>query len=77
MLDIFAHWGLLELDMQQYLGVDLGDPAVRHGRTMRWLRLRISGLALSTPGSRLQRQFYPEQTPRHMYPLPKDQLARS
>lgn len=33
---------------------------------MRWLRLRIVGLAVNTPGSRLQRQFFPDQTPRNL-----------
>lgn len=76
MSDLLAAWGLVEVDMQQYMHVDLGDPVIRRSRTMRWLRLRIAALALSTPGSRLQRQFFPEQTPRSMYPLPKDQQAR-
>lgn len=73
MFDLLAAWGLVELDMHQFLGVDLGDPAIRRGRTMRWLRLRIAGLALSTPGSRLQRQFFPDSTPRYLYPPPRQQ----
>lgn len=76
MWDLLGHWTLIEADMHQWFGADLSDPAIRRGRTMRWLRARIAVLACSTPGSRLQQAFFPDVTPRYLYPLPKDQRAQ-
>jgi hypothetical protein len=39
---ILGHWELVEADLHQVYGVDLGDPSLR--RSWRWLKLRIAGL---------------------------------
>lgn len=49
--EIVTHGDLIEVDFQQYYGLDLRD--VWHRKTLRWYRIRIEGL-LSEP-SRLAR----------------------
>lgn len=39
--DVLDGWGALELDLHDLLGIDMEDPTILHGRTWRWLHLRI------------------------------------
>lgn len=49
----------MEADLHERYGIDLSDPAIRHGRTWRWLQVRI--LALLSVDSRLYRHFKPPE----------------
>jgi hypothetical protein len=51
----------VEPDLHEHFGIDLSDPAIRHGRTWRWLQVRI--LALLSIDSRLYRHFKPPEPP--------------
>lgn len=54
----------MEADLQDVYGIDVSDPAIRHGRTWRWLQVRILGLL--SVDSRLYRHFKPpEPKPTH------------
>ncbi|OYO16638.1 hypothetical protein CGZ93_17920 [Enemella dayhoffiae] len=46
--DIFGHWPLVESDLHEFYGVDLGAPGILDNRSWHWLRTRIEGL-LSRP----------------------------
>ncbi|TBO59029.1 hypothetical protein EYS09_14270 [Streptomyces kasugaensis] len=41
---ILAEWPLVEADLHEIYGIDLGDPAVLRARSWRWLRVRVLGL---------------------------------
>lgn len=56
--DLLKVWSLIELDLHEQFGVDLGCEVTMTGRSWDWLRLRILGL-LSTP-CRVQRHFTPD-----------------
>lgn len=56
---MLAQWSLIEADLHQHYGIDIDDPAVRTGRSWRWLRLRI--LCLLSTDSRVARHFAPSQ----------------
>ena len=62
---ILKHWDLIEVDLHQWYGVDVGD-GVLVRRTWRWLERRIQGL-LAIEKSRLRFTLYPpkeQKTPR-------------
>ncbi|WP_306839756.1 hypothetical protein [Catenuloplanes nepalensis] len=62
-LDILARWRLLEADLHDVYGVDLGDPVVLRTRSWRWLETRILGLL--SADTRLHRALFPPpETPR-------------
>ena len=42
--DILECWGLIEADMHERYGIDLDEPGLLEGRTVRWLKVRILGL---------------------------------
>ncbi|MFB9209578.1 hypothetical protein ACFFV7_50940 [Nonomuraea spiralis] len=54
--DIFERWALVEADLHQLYGIDLGQPGLLRERTGHWLRVRVIGL-LSEPRTRLSRAF--------------------
>lgn len=62
--DIFERWSLVEVDLHQLYGIDLGQPRLLKERTGHWLRARILGL-LSEPRTRLFRALgdRPDQPP--------------
>ncbi|HYF71190.1 MAG TPA: hypothetical protein VD864_00135 [Nocardioides sp.] len=55
--DVLERWALIECDLHDVYGVDVGDEAVMTGRTWPWLRLRILGLL--TTDCRLSRALMP------------------
>ncbi|MFI0739347.1 hypothetical protein ACH4PU_14845 [Streptomyces sp. NPDC021100] len=55
---ILGEWPLVEADLHEHYGIDLGDDRLLRSRSWRWLRLRILGL-LSTE-SRLARVLLPQ-----------------
>jgi hypothetical protein len=52
-------WALIEADLHETYGIDVGDRALLRARSWRWLRVRILGL-LSTE-CRIQRHFAPPE----------------
>lgn len=54
--DIFDRWNLVEVDLHQTYGIDLGTPGLLKARTGHWLRVRVIGL-LSEPRTRLYRML--------------------
>ena len=61
-ITIFEHWRLIETDMHQVYGIDLGDRGLLRARTWRWLKVRIAGL-LDDPGTRLFTTLFPPRSP--------------
>jgi hypothetical protein len=59
---ILTEWPLVEADLHETYGVDVGDRRLLRARSWRWLRVRVLGL-LSAPDSRLARHFAPESKP--------------
>ena len=55
-------WPLVEADLHQVYGLDVGAPGLLRARSWRWLRVRVLGL-LSAPDSRLPRHFAPDPKP--------------
>ena len=55
---ILQAWALVEVDLHEQYGVDLGDEQLLLDRSWAWLRYRI--FALLSTESRLQRHFAPE-----------------
>jgi hypothetical protein len=51
------HWPLIEADLHEHFGLDVGDRALLRSRSWRWLRVRI--LALLSADSRLARATAP------------------
>lgn len=58
---LLAHWSLVELDLHEQYGIDVGEPGLLRRRSWRWLRLRVHGL-LSTE-CRTQRALNPPPEP--------------
>lgn len=54
---------MVEADLHEYYGVDVGEPGLLEQRSWRWMRTRILGL-LSTPKSRVHRHFFPPEQPK-------------
>ncbi|PSJ29916.1 hypothetical protein B7P34_04780 [Streptosporangium nondiastaticum] len=54
---ILSEWPLVEADLHEVYGIDLGDERLLRSRSWRWLRLRI--LALLSAESRLARVLTP------------------
>ncbi|MGW2586819.1 hypothetical protein ACWCYZ_36975 [Streptomyces virginiae] len=54
---ILAEWPLVEADLHEVYGIDVGDPGLLQARSWRWLRTRI--LALLSAESRLARVLTP------------------
>jgi len=65
--EILSRWQLVQLDMHQTYGIDMGDRDLLRSRSWPWLRLRVVGL-VSEPGTRLQRALRPSETPASMLP---------
>ncbi|WP_416962974.1 hypothetical protein [Streptomyces sp. Agncl-13] len=59
---LLDEWPLVEADLHEFYGVDVGAPGLLDERSWRWLRVRIFGL-LSTD-SRIQRLFNPPPEPK-------------
>lgn len=59
---VTEHWLLIEADLHEFYGIDLGDRALLRSRSWRWLWVRIVGL-LSVESGRLRRTLYPPKTP--------------
>lgn len=59
---ILKHWDLIEVDLHQWYGVDVGDGLLVR-RSWRWLERRISGL-LAIEKSRLRLTLYPPEKPK-------------
>lgn len=58
---LLEHWALVEVDLHEQYGVDIGAPGFLRTRTWRWLRTRVFGL-LSTE-CRTQRALNPADDP--------------
>ncbi len=56
--DLLSRWRLIENDLHQEYGIDVGDPVLMRARSWRWLEARIVGL-LSTE-CRLSRALAPD-----------------
>ncbi|GAA4684495.1 hypothetical protein [Streptomyces youssoufiensis] len=54
---LLEQWPLIECDLHEVYGIDLGEPGILRARPWRWLRLRILGLLSAE--SRLSRHFTP------------------
>ncbi|MCX5362874.1 hypothetical protein OG864_29690 [Streptomyces sp. NBC_00124] len=54
---ILDEWPLVEADLHEVYGVDVGAPGLLDERSWRWLRLRILGLL--SADSRIQRLLFP------------------
>ncbi|OZC55060.1 hypothetical protein CH289_07650 [Rhodococcus sp. RS1C4] len=52
---MLEHWELVELDFQQFFGIDL-ESGILKERSFRWLNARVWGV-LTEPQSRLRRKF--------------------
>lgn len=63
--ELLTQWPLLEADLHQVYGVDVGEPGLLRARSWRWLRTRILGL-LDTDC----------RTARHFAPPPKHQAQQ-
>ncbi|TGB03325.1 hypothetical protein E2651_25375 [Streptomyces sp. MZ04] len=60
---LLEQWPLIEADLHEIYGLDVGDRRLMRARSWRWLRVRILGLLSAE--SRLSRHFAPpEQPPR-------------
>ncbi|MFF9261994.1 hypothetical protein [Streptomyces longwoodensis] len=59
---LLDEWPLVEADLHEVYGVDVGAPGVLEARSWRWLRVRILGL-LSTD-SRINRLLFPPPDPK-------------
>lgn len=55
---MLEHWALIEADLHDTYGVDVGDTALMAARSWRWLRVRVLGLL--SADTRLARAFTPE-----------------
>jgi hypothetical protein len=56
---LLEQWPLIEADLHETYGIDVGAPGALRERSWRWLKVRVAGL-LSTE-SRLQRHFNPPE----------------
>jgi hypothetical protein len=54
---ILDEWPLVEADLHETYGVDVGAPGLLETRSWRWLRVRIFGLL--SADSRINRQLFP------------------
>jgi hypothetical protein len=57
-------WDLIEQDLHQYFGIDVGDPDLLANRSWRWLRTRIVGCLGVYRGRTAQHFAPPERQPR-------------
>lgn len=57
---------MVENDLHEVYGIDVGDKQLMHDRSWRWLRVRVLGLVWE-PGTRLQRVLHPELQPVHNF----------
>lgn len=55
---------MIENDLHQVYGFDIGEPGLLQARTGHWLRLRIIGL-LSEPKTRIFRAFRDREEQQH------------
>ncbi|MEU0033166.1 hypothetical protein AB0M86_45435 [Streptomyces sp. NPDC051639] len=59
---ILDEWPLIEADLHEVYGIDVGVPGLLDTRSWRWLRVRILGLL--SADSRVQRHLSPsDDTP--------------
>ncbi|MFF3353386.1 hypothetical protein ACFYWN_12175 [Streptomyces sp. NPDC002917] len=58
---ILDEWPLVEADLHEFYGVDVGAPGLLAARSWRWLRVRILGLL--SADSRLSRLNTPPPEP--------------
>ncbi|MGW6518540.1 hypothetical protein [Streptomyces sp. NPDC054962] len=54
---ILDEWPLIEADLHEVYGVDVGAPGLLETRSWRWLRVRILGLL--SADSRINRHMFP------------------
>jgi hypothetical protein len=59
-VQILDEWPLVEADLHEVYGVDVGAPGLLAARSWRWLRVRILGLL--SADSRLARHLNPPPT---------------
>ncbi|MFD4880008.1 hypothetical protein ACFWOB_42520 [Streptomyces sp. NPDC058420] len=59
---LLDEWPLVEADLHEVYGVDVGAPGLLDERSWRWLRVRIFGLL--SADSRIQRLFNPPPEPK-------------
>ncbi len=50
---------LVEADLHEVFGIDIGDEELMRSRSWRWLQLRV--IALLSTESRLRRKLFPEK----------------
>lgn len=55
---ILTRWALVEADLHETYGIDLGERDLLRARSWRWLRVRILGLLAAD--TRIARAFAPE-----------------
>lgn len=56
---LLEQWPLIECDLHEVYGIDIGTPGILRSRSWRWLRLRILGLLSAE--SRTSRHFAPPE----------------
>ncbi|MFF5142524.1 hypothetical protein ACFY6U_22815 [Streptomyces sp. NPDC013157] len=58
---LLDEWPLIEADLHEIYGLDVGAPGLLDNRSWRWLRVRIFGLL--SADSRINRLFNPPPAP--------------
>ncbi|MFF4118960.1 hypothetical protein ACFY0P_36705 [Streptomyces sp. NPDC001714] len=58
---LLDEWPLIEADLHEVYGLDVGAPGLLDNRSWRWLRVRIFGLL--SADSRINRLFNPPPAP--------------
>lgn len=58
---LLDEWPLIEADLHEVYGVDVGEPGLLDTRSWRWLRIRILGLL--SADSRISRLLDPPPDP--------------
>ncbi|MYX36723.1 MULTISPECIES: hypothetical protein [unclassified Streptomyces] len=59
---LLEEWALIEADLHEIYGIDIGAPGILTGRSWRWLRLRVYGLL--SADSRISRVLNPPPEPK-------------
>lgn len=54
---LLDEWPLIEADLHEVYGIDVGEPGLLDSRSWRWLRLRVLGLL--SADSRINRLINP------------------
>lgn len=59
---LLQEWPLIEADLHEVYGIDVGAPGLLRERSWRWLRLRVFGLL--SADSRISRLLNPPPEPK-------------